>query len=75
MAQTQSGPPAHHDALQRQLTAAQGRHLRAIEALARYRRLLRPAMSPLEVASKLGLGPSPIDCRRDTGSLFSAAAN
>jgi hypothetical protein len=55
-AQAQGSGEARLKMTQRQQDAAHRRHLSAIKTLATVRKLLTPALSPVEVASRLGRG-------------------
>lgn len=46
-------PPAHHVAAQKRINLCQNRYVHAIRALATIRKLLKPALAPIEVATRL----------------------
>jgi hypothetical protein len=53
-AQLRAASPAQHSAALKRQNAAQQRYLQAVRALATVRKLLRPALSPVDVAARMG---------------------
>jgi hypothetical protein len=53
-AQLKAASPAQHAAALKRQNAAQQRYLQAVKALATVRKLLRPALSPVDVAARMG---------------------
>ncbi len=54
--------PGQHIAAQKRINAMQTRYLQAIKTLATVRKLLRPAPSPVDIASRIGGGVGRRDC-------------
>jgi hypothetical protein len=76
MPRMQGATPAQHVAAQKRVNLCQQRYLQSIKALATIRKLLRPALAPLEIATQLTRERTPsLGQLRERAAVFVGADN